>query len=90
MTACCSPSREPEPISKASLRSSTTQAAVPSADVVGTIARFVSLRGDTFTMGDDGPLAYSADGEASVIVAVDPFMLAATAVTNDDFELAKP
>lgn len=85
MSACCSPQRNDAP--GASHRAGgAVELLVELASQAPADLQLVGLHGGTFLMGSDGPEAYAADGEGPVRhVAVEPFAIAPTTVTNAQF-----
>ncbi|MFG2757925.1 formylglycine-generating enzyme family protein [Streptomyces wuyuanensis] len=78
-TACCAPRRA------AGYTGVTSRSVPPSATPPQPVGGWRELRGGTFLMGCDDP-PYPQDGEGPARqVAVGPFALAATAVTNAEF-----
>jgi formylglycine-generating enzyme len=81
-TPCCSPGR----ISGTQRLSPLPAAEHPAGRVDSALyARFVLLLGGNVVIGDDGPVSYQADGEATVRVRIAPFEIARTCVTNAEF-----
>lgn len=82
-SGCCSPSRNPTPRSADEPGSTEASPATPP-DVDD--AAWIEVAAATFTMGNDGPMGYPADGEGPAHeIELSAFAIDAHTVTNDRF-----
>ena len=85
--SCCAPGRTDDPDDSPA---ASAPSCLPTPDAAGASdqgsSNRVLISGGSFQMGTSGPIAYPADGETAVhTVAVSPFLIDQTAVTNDRF-----
>ena len=83
MSSCCGPSRSSEPSPEAV---ADGDGVGPRPQELGPRPLMVEIPGGVFTMGTDDPRGYRDDGEGPTHeVELEPFLLGAYAVTNDEF-----
>ncbi len=81
MSSCCAPHAE-----GSTPASAAAPVAAPAPDGAPLAVRWCDIPGGAFAMGNDGADAVPGDGEGPVRnVAVEPFRIGATAVTNREF-----